>query len=296
VYSVIPAATVADGKTVAGRLDPAGDSYSTPPPRRPVVHRVALDLRQEDCPLTRASAEHDVEMTTPHWRLDSGTRRWDLRVRVSADGGDGTLEAALRTLRDAREMEEFRLYAKRDGDAFVRTVFEETTAIDVVGRHGGIVVGPFDQVDGRERWRLGFDDAGDADAALSDLDRHESFSVRDRRRLDPLPERPGGRRDDAGPPTGDSAAATPLRPRATDAVAEAGDRLLRAASLTRTERRTLAVAFAQGYFESPREATLAEVGDRLGVSDVAVSKTLRRAERKLLAATLPAGDDPDSIG
>jgi predicted DNA binding protein len=255
------------------------------------VHRVALDLRQEDCPLTRASAAHDVELTTPHWRLDSATGRWDLRVRVSveagAGAGDGSLEAALRALRDAPEMRSFRLYAKRDGEAFVRTVFEETTAIDVVGRHGGFVVGPFHNADGRERWRLGFDDASDADAALSDLDRHESFSVRDRRRLDPLAGRAGGGDGAGGPATGAPAAepSLPGRSPGTD------DRLARAASLTETERRTLEVAFAQGYFESPRAVTLADLGDRLGVSDVAVSGTLRRAERKLLAATLPALDD-----
>ena len=250
------------------------------------MHRVALDLRQDDCPLTRASAAHDVTITTPHWRLEEAAGRWDLRVRVTAAGTSGELEAALRALRDADEMRTFRLYAKRDGAAYVRTVFEETAAIDAVVRHGGYVVGPFHNADGRERWRLGFDDERRADAALAELDGHEPFSVRERQRIDPLGAA------DANDGERGPAAATPetealLGYHRSDAVRLLDD----GGALTPTERRVLGAAFEDGYFESPRATTLADLGERLGVSDVAVSETLRRAERKLLGATLTRLDD-----
>ncbi|WP_306061510.1 helix-turn-helix domain-containing protein [Natronococcus wangiae] len=56
--------------------------------------------------------------------------------------------------------------------------------------------------------------------------------------------------------------------------------------LTEIERQALSTAFEYGYYETPREETLASLSERCGVSDAAISKTLRRAERKLLGATV----------
>jgi predicted DNA binding protein len=251
------------------------------------MYRVALDLQQDDCPLTAASADHEVTISTPHWRFDSEADRWHLRIRVCADPGSGELERALRTLRDDRRMQEFRLYAKRDGTAVARTVFAETTAIDVVTRHGGYVVGPFYNTDGRERWRLGFDDDARAETALSELDRYEPFSVHDEWTLDPITET---RRSDASGGVAIQAAKHPDESLGHRQWTMA-EMLEGATTLTDTEQRVLHTAYEQGYFETPREVTLEELGDTLDVSDVAVSQTLRRVQRKLVDATVTALQD-----
>lgn len=62
--------------------------------------------------------------------------------------------------------------------------------------------------------------------------------------------------------------------------------------LTRTQVETLARAYDAGYFEVPREITLAELADELGISEQAVSERLRRGLRALLASTT---FDDDSI-
>lgn len=218
--------------------------------------------------MARATADHDVTFTTPYWNFSPGTGRWDLWVEAAAEDRS-ELEAGIRALAGAEAMRSFELKRKRASRATLCVSFDETTAIGTVTAHDGAVVGPFANRDGRERWHLGFADSAAAEDALAELDRHETFSVVERRRFDAAGEPNVYRQFDA---------ATAL----LDGVAE----------LTATERDVLRTAVESGYYETPRGATLAVLGDRCGVSDVAVSKTLRRAERKLLGAAVTALDRP----
>jgi len=56
--------------------------------------------------------------------------------------------------------------------------------------------------------------------------------------------------------------------------------------LTDRQHEALATAFELGYFEVPREASLAEVADALGCTESTASTHLRKAERALVDATL----------
>lgn len=56
--------------------------------------------------------------------------------------------------------------------------------------------------------------------------------------------------------------------------------------LTDEQRETLLIALNEGYFGVPRQTTLIELGEMMGISDSAVSQRLRRGLSKLLAATL----------
>lgn len=57
--------------------------------------------------------------------------------------------------------------------------------------------------------------------------------------------------------------------------------------LTDEQRKVLDAALDLGYFEIPREASLADVAAALDISSQAVSERLRRAYRQLAAATRP---------
>lgn len=61
-------------------------------------------------------------------------------------------------------------------------------------------------------------------------------------------------------------------------------------SLSGPQREALATAFELGYFAVPRNATLAEVADALGVAPSACSERLRRGQRALVAATMAASE------
>ena len=56
--------------------------------------------------------------------------------------------------------------------------------------------------------------------------------------------------------------------------------------LTETQREALVLAYERGYFDSPREASLEEIADELGITQQSLSSRLRRGHRRLIRATL----------
>ncbi|SFR55233.1 helix-turn-helix domain-containing protein [Halogeometricum limi] len=58
------------------------------------------------------------------------------------------------------------------------------------------------------------------------------------------------------------------------------------AGLTDSQRNALLVAFETGYFEEPRNATLSDVADELGISQPAASGLLRRGIKRLVVSSM----------
>ncbi|QLD89468.1 helix-turn-helix domain-containing protein [Natronomonas salina] len=58
------------------------------------------------------------------------------------------------------------------------------------------------------------------------------------------------------------------------------------AALTDTQQATLQLAYERGYFNTPRDVTMAELGEELGVSQQAVASRLRRGIETIIASTL----------
>lgn len=58
------------------------------------------------------------------------------------------------------------------------------------------------------------------------------------------------------------------------------------AALTDTQQETLVLAYERGYFESPREVTMEDLGAELGISQQAVASRLRRGIKRVLGSTL----------
>ncbi|MFD1515773.1 helix-turn-helix domain-containing protein [Halomarina rubra] len=59
------------------------------------------------------------------------------------------------------------------------------------------------------------------------------------------------------------------------------------AALTAIQRETLVAAYHEGYYSTPRTATLADLAERFDVSPRAISQRLRRGVGNLVEATLP---------
>jgi hypothetical protein len=62
--------------------------------------------------------------------------------------------------------------------------------------------------------------------------------------------------------------------------------------LSAVQWRTLTTAYEMGFFEVPREATLSELGERLGVSKQATSGRIRRAMREVVGAVIHGSSEP----
>lgn len=66
-------------------------------------------------------------------------------------------------------------------------------------------------------------------------------------------------------------------------------------NVSEKQREILIVALEMGYFEIPREATLTEVADALGISSNSASERLRRAQTNLVSNTVTIGS-PTGVG
>ncbi|MFD1564360.1 bacterio-opsin activator domain-containing protein [Haloarchaeobius amylolyticus] len=64
-------------------------------------------------------------------------------------------------------------------------------------------------------------------------------------------------------------------------------------ALTDTQQEALVLAYQRGYFESPREVTMEEIGNELGISQQAVASRLRRGIKHILGSTLPDIEQTD---
>ncbi|WP_254532282.1 helix-turn-helix domain-containing protein [Natrinema gelatinilyticum] len=63
------------------------------------------------------------------------------------------------------------------------------------------------------------------------------------------------------------------------------------AALTDSQQDALVLAYNRGYFESPRQITMEELGDELGITQQAVASRLRRGMKNILGSTLPEIED-----
>jgi predicted DNA binding protein len=231
---------------------------------------ISMDMEQYDCPFIDTTADHGVAFSAVHWEFDQSRRT--LETRMVVEGGDrGQLSDGLDALRDHGNMHDYTLLSRREDVAHIRTVIDETAAMKTIRDNDGYITGPFYIEGGSEIWHVGFDRARRADDTLAELERDNEFDVVER---------------------SDTAL-----PDVQDLVRNAGAAMTLiqgCEELSETERETLETAVSSGYFESPRDATLGTLADEFDVSKPAVSKNLRRGQRKMIERVVDALDDLDA--
>lgn len=65
------------------------------------------------------------------------------------------------------------------------------------------------------------------------------------------------------------------------------------AAPTDTQQEALVLAYERGYFNTPRDVTMADIGDELGISQQAVASRLRRGMSAILGSTLADRHPPE---
>lgn len=230
------------------------------------MESLTLDMVQYDCPYIDTTDDHEVSYYAMQW--DFNTARRELETRIVVTGQDrGALDDGLRALRDHDNMLGYDLLSRRDDRAVIRSRIEETNAMSVVRDHKGYITGPFEIRDGSELWHVGFDSDAVADDALASLERRNDFDVLSWDAIDPADYF-------------DLLRNVTAAKRLLDSVRNLSD----------VERATIESAAEEGYFETPRDGTLATLAGRFDVSKTAVSKNLRRGQRKIfdsVVATFP---------
>jgi predicted DNA binding protein len=232
---------------------------------------VTMEMEQYDCPFIDTTVDHEVTFSTMHWQLDAAAE--ELETRLFVEGADReALDNGLSALRAHENMSDYRLFTRQDDSAVIRTVIEQTDAMGTIHEKGGYITGPFHIRDGEEMWQVGFDDGGTADETLYALDKNNDFRVEQRRDLE---------LDQLFDVMHNAGAATAL--------------LDAARSLSKVEEETVRRAADAGYFETPRDATLSTLAEEFDVSTTAVSKNMRRGEKKVLRGLVEALEHVDEM-
>ncbi|MEF8881724.1 MAG: helix-turn-helix domain-containing protein [Halapricum sp.] len=225
---------------------------------------IAMDMEQYDCPFIDTTADHDVAFAAVQWDFDQARQEFETRLVVEGDDGS-ELDSGLRALREHDNMNDYSLLTRRRDVAKIRTRIIETDAMRAIRSNDGYITGPFHIEAGSEIWHVGFDRAGQADSALSELDRDNEYEVLERNNSE-LPD-------------------------LQDFVQNAGAAMTLiegCRDLSDVERETLETAVNSGYFETPRDASLGTLADEFGVSKPAVSKNLRRGQQKMIERVVDA--------
>ncbi|WP_396611241.1 helix-turn-helix domain-containing protein [Haloferax sp. S1W] len=233
------------------------------------MESLMVDMVQYDCPYIDTTVDHDVSFTGLHWDFNTARQQLESRVLVKA-GSVEELDNGLNTLREHRNMTDYRLLSRRGDQAIIKNAVGQTSAMQAIRNNNGYLTGAFEASDGSERWHIGFDRSDIVSDALSELDRENDFTVESR--------------------------ATITFEDYFDLVEHVGPAktLLDACrSLSTVERETLETAHKNGYFSTPRDATLGTLADEFGISKTAVSKNLRRGQGKLMGQVLDAMGDID---
>ncbi|KZN22480.1 DNA-binding protein [Haladaptatus sp. R4] len=225
---------------------------------------LTMDMEQYDCPFIDTSDDYGVTYSAVHWDFDRSAE--ELETRLVVEGEDrNELEHGLQALREHDNMHGCSLLSKRDNVAHIRTVIGQTEAMEAIRNHDGYITGPFYIEDGHELWHVGFDHEDVANGALSELEWKNEFDVVSRE--------------------------TPDLPDLQNLVQNAGAAMTLidgCRDLSDVERDELEHAVRDGYFQSPRSATLGTLADEFGVSKPAVSKNLRRGQRKMIQRVVDA--------
>ncbi|WP_436929021.1 helix-turn-helix domain-containing protein [Halosimplex halobium] len=230
---------------------------------------ISMDMEQYDCPFIDTTADHGVAFSAVHWEFDQSRRA--LETRMVVEGGDrDQLTNGLDALREHGNMNDYTLLRRRDDVAHIRTVIDETAAMETIRDNDGYITGPFYIEDGSEVWHVGFDRARQADDTLAELERDNEFDVLER-----------------------SDTTLPDLQQLVQNAGAAMTLVQGCEELSETERETLETAVSSGYFESPRDATLGTLADEFDVSKPAVSKNLRRGQRKMIERVVDALDEID---
>ena len=176
--------------------------------------------------------------------------------------GNDSVEGVESALRAAADVESFAVLDAANGEALVRVTWREDVdgLLEVVARSEATVLEAVGEA-GRWRFQLRFATHDDlTEFYRRCVDRGVSLDLRS-------VHEPG-------------------------AASEAGVEL----GLTDTQRETLLLALAAGYFDVPRRTNLTELAAELGVSDTATSQRIRRGVASLLEATIAESTDGDAEG
>ncbi len=227
------------------------------------IRYIVLEMEQYDCPYVLTSDDVGSMIYVFQWSILEN-RGLDTRGVIIANDPE-ELTNTIFELKSQKYMRDLNILSRRGPEAIFRGIIGLTNAMSIISKYG-FIMGPFYISRGREIWRVGFDNKELASHALSELDKKNEFRIIQDESINI---------ESAGLFTG-------MIPRIEHywKIENLKNKL------TPTEKAVLRLAYELGYFDVPKKVDTETISKLLDVSKAAFSKTIRKAEKKIIESIL----------
>ncbi|MFN3268151.1 MAG: helix-turn-helix domain-containing protein [Zestosphaera sp.] len=228
------------------------------------MYVAVFDIVQYDCPVVWL-VEHlkDVKIIVTGANVADISRGYE-KIYVVLLGDNDTVNKVLDKIGSYRLVRSYEVIQKKKDFTKIRMSITKTKTMEASVFLDATPLAPWIAKDGYERWTLGFHNK----KLLNEfVKRVNEFDYIEKSSVEKIPD---------------------------DLVAEFSMNYISALNLLTTELNKLTnkqlsllrLALESGYYEWPRKTNIVELSEELGISRAAVTKLLRRAEKRIISSTL----------
>jgi len=228
------------------------------------MYVASFDIVQYDCPVVWL-VEHlkDAKIIVTGANVAEISRGYE-KIYVVLLGDEGVTSKALEKIENYKLVRSYEIIQKKRDFVKVKMHITRTKTMETSVFLDAMPLAPWIAKEGYERWTLGFYSKKLLNEFVS---RVSEFDYIERSRVEEIPD---------------------------ELVAEFSMNFLAAlnlltmelSKLTNKQLSLLRLALESGYYEWPRKTNIVELSEELGISRAAVTKLLRRAERRIVSSTL----------
>lgn len=228
------------------------------------MYVAVFDIVQYDCPVVWL-VEHlkDAKIIVTGANVTEISRGYE-KIYVVLLGDNDVTARALDKIESYKLIRSYEVLQKKKDFVKVQMSIDKTKTMETSVFLDATPLAPWIAKEGYERWTLGFHSRKQLNEFVS---RVSEFDYIEKSRVEEIPD---------------------------ELVAEFSMNYLAAlnlltielSKLTNKQLGLLRLALESGYYEWPRKINVVELSDELGISRAAVTKLLRRAEKRIISSTL----------
>ncbi len=228
------------------------------------MYVAVFDIVQYDCPVVWL-VEHlkDIKIIVTGANVAEISRGYE-KIYVVILGDNDTFSKVLEKIRNYRLVRNYEVIQKKKDFIKMQMNIAKTKTMEASVFLDAVPLAPWIAKEGYERWSLGFHNK----KLLNEFIRKVSeFDYIEKSRVEKIPD---------------------------ELIAEFSMNYMSALNLLTTELNKLTdkqlnllrLALESGYYEWPRKTNIVELSEELGISRAAVTKLLRRAEKRIISSML----------
>lgn len=222
------------------------------------MYLVTIQKEPHHCPFSDVTMNCNVKLLHTCVQFDGSTENvWS---HISSEEQE-ELQKSIFRIKSHPKIARLQIISMTKNLASIRVNVRSTKTIAPIILNGGYVIAPILALDGKEFWRAIFSTKSQLNKALNGIMKNYSLKITDVLKLDPI-------------------VFFNLNQNFEYVLSIIGT----INELSTKEKSLLTTAIKKGFFDEPKRINTIELANLFGVSKVAISRRIRRIERKLLPA------------